>query len=139
MGPYRDDDRLAAAREAHPGWDIYRVFGGYLAVPAGAAVIQSVDVDGVTAKIRQREQYHGEEYTSGAVAAVTAAVRAEHDVGGWLADVLCRAAAALGSLDALTAGRPGSWESAHIDALSYGTCPDDEALAAYRVSRDATR
>lgn len=47
------DRRLLAAREAFPQWDIYRVFGGYLAVPKGAAVIQSIDVDGIVAKIRR--------------------------------------------------------------------------------------
>jgi hypothetical protein len=46
------DTRLLAAREAFPDWDIFHVFGGYMAVPKGAPVIQSTDVDGIVAKIR---------------------------------------------------------------------------------------
>ena len=69
-------------------------------------------------------------YTAAAVDAVTAAAREEHDFGGWLPDVLCRAAARLGSMSALTAGRPGSWEAALVDQLVQGTCWDDGELAA---------
>jgi hypothetical protein len=47
------DKRLTAAREAFPEWDIYPVFGGYLAVPKGAPVIQGIDVDSVVGKIRR--------------------------------------------------------------------------------------
>lgn len=72
-------------------------------------------------------------YTDEAVAAVTAAVRAEHDFGGWLSLVLCRAAATLGSLDALTQQRPGSWEAELVDRLARGLAFDDEGLAAYRA------
>ena len=71
-------------------------------------------------------------YTDRAVAAVTAAARAEHDFGGWLSLVLCRAAAQLGSLDALTEQRPGSWEAQHVDGLARGLAGDDEGLAGYR-------
>jgi hypothetical protein len=71
-------------------------------------------------------------YTDQAVAVVTAAVRAEYDFGGWLSLVLCRAAASLGSLDALTAGRPGSWEAELVDRLARGLAFDDDGLAAYR-------
>jgi hypothetical protein len=74
------------------------------------------------------------DYTDRAVEAVTAAVRAEHDFGGWLSLVLVRAAAQLGSLDALTAGRPGSWEAVLVDQLARGLAFDDEDLAAYRAS-----
>jgi hypothetical protein len=72
-------------------------------------------------------------YTDQAVAAVTTAAQREHDFGGWLSLVLCRAAAQLGSLDALTAGRPGSWEAGLVDALARGLAFDDEGLADYRV------
>ena len=72
-------------------------------------------------------------YTLAAVEAVTAAARAEHDFGGWLSLVLCRAAAQLGTLDALTAGRPGSWEAALVDQLARGLAADDEGLADYRA------
>ena len=77
---------------------------------------------------------HGPAYTGQAVAAVTAAARAEHDFGGWLSLVLCRAAAQLGSLDALTAGRPGSWEAGLVDQLARGLAFDDRGLAAYRAA-----
>jgi hypothetical protein len=70
-------------------------------------------------------------YTDQAVKAVTAATRAEHDFGGWLSLVLVRAAAQLGSLDALTAGRPGSWEAGLVDQLARGLAFDDEGLTAY--------
>jgi hypothetical protein len=73
-----------------------------------------------------------DDYTSEAVTAITQAARAEHDFSGWLATVLCRAAAKLGSSDALTQGRPGSWEAALVRALVQGTVPDDELLAQYR-------
>jgi hypothetical protein len=72
------------------------------------------------------------DYTDRAVEAVTAAAAAEHDFGGWLSLVLCRSAARLGSLDALTAGRPGSWEAALVDQLARGLAFDDDGLAAYR-------
>jgi hypothetical protein len=47
------DRRLQAAREAFPEWDIIRVFGGYLAVPKGTPVVQSIDLDGISEKIRR--------------------------------------------------------------------------------------
>jgi hypothetical protein len=53
-----------------------------------------------------------------AVRTLTAAARSEHDFAGWLANVLARVAANLGSTDALTAGRPGSWEAALVTAWS---------------------
>lgn len=70
-------------------------------------------------------------YTGRAVEVVTEAARTEHDFGGWLSLVLVRAAARLGSLDALTAGRPGSWEAELVDRLARGLAFDDEGLAAY--------
>ena len=72
-------------------------------------------------------------YTDQAVQAVSAAARNEHDFGGWLSLVLVRAAAQLGSLDALTAGRPGSWEAGLVDQLARGLAFDDEGLAYYRA------
>jgi hypothetical protein len=72
-------------------------------------------------------------YTQAAVEAVTQAAQEEHDFAGWLAAVLASAAASLGSSDALTAGRPGSWEAALVDQLVKGTAgDDDEALSSYR-------
>jgi hypothetical protein len=70
-------------------------------------------------------------YTSAAIDAVTEAVRREHDFGGWLSAVLAYAAARLGSLDALTAGRPGSWEAAYVDSLARGLVFDEDGLRSY--------
>lgn len=70
-------------------------------------------------------------YTSAAIDAITEAVEHEHDFGGWLSMVLCYAAARHGSLDALTAGRPGSWEAADVDHLARGLVFDDAGLQVY--------
>jgi hypothetical protein len=63
-------------------------------------------------------------YSQRAVLAILEAARAEHDFGGWLSSVLAQAAGQLGSADALTAGRPGSWEAAAVQQL----VPPDEYL-----------
>jgi hypothetical protein len=70
-------------------------------------------------------------YTSAAIAAAEQAAHSEHDFGGWLSLVLAYAAARLGSLDALTAGRPGSWEAFHVEGLSRGLVLDDDDLRRY--------
>jgi hypothetical protein len=70
-------------------------------------------------------------YTSAAIDAITEAVRTEHDLAGWLSSVLVYAAARLGSLDALTDGRPGSWEAALVDRLARGLAFDDAGLQVY--------
>jgi hypothetical protein len=68
-------------------------------------------------------------YTAAAVRAITQAARDQHDFGGWLAHVLAAAAGQLGSSDALTIGRPGSWEASFVDQLVKGTVGhDDEYL-----------
>ena len=69
-------------------------------------------------------------YTRSAVEAMARAVDAEHDFPGWLCAVLARVAARAGSADALTAGRPGSWEAALVEQLVKGTVGygDDEHL-----------
>jgi hypothetical protein len=78
------------------------------------------------------------EHTEQAIAATVAAVREEHDFGGWLGGVLAVAAAELGSSNALTDGRPGSWEAALVDQLVKGTVGwGDENLADYKRVRDA--
>src|SRR5258708_3714401 len=60
-------------------------------------------------------------YTRQAAAAITRAARSEHDFAGWLAAVIATAAGQLGSSDALTGGRPGSWEASLVDQLVKGT------------------
>lgn len=68
-------------------------------------------------------------YSRSAVEAMARAVDAEPDFAGWLAACLARVAAIKGSADALTAGRPGSWEAALVDQLVKGTVGyDDEYL-----------
>jgi hypothetical protein len=80
-----------------------------------------------------------EAYTGRAVAAITQAARAEHDFGGWLAQVLAAAAGQLGSSGALIIGRPGSWEAALVDQLVKGTVGhDDEYLPAPAGKRKLT-
>jgi hypothetical protein len=73
-------------------------------------------------------------YTDAAVAALTEAIRGERDFPGWLSLVLVIAAAQTGSLDDLTAGRPGSWEAQHVDALARGLAGDDDGLAHYQAA-----
>jgi len=71
-------------------------------------------------------------HTHAAVEAIVTAVSEEQDFGGWLGSVLCRAAARLGSSEALIAGRPGSWEASLVYQLVAGTVgPDDEFLSRY--------
>lgn len=71
-------------------------------------------------------------YTQQASAAVLAAARAEHDFADWLATVLAQVASELGSSDAITAGRPGSWEADLVQQLINGTVGyDDEFLTDY--------
>lgn len=50
-----EERRLNAARDSFPDWRIVEVFGGYLAVPAGAAIVQAIDLDGLIRKLRQAE------------------------------------------------------------------------------------
>ena len=66
-------------------------------------------------------------YTGQATAAIIRAARAEHDFAGWLAGVLAGVAGQLGSSDALTEGRPGSWEASLVDQLVKGTVGYDDA------------
>ena len=55
-----------------------------------------------------------------------------HGFAGWPAGVLSRAAR-MGSGDALTAGRPGSWEASLAGQLVKGTVGHhDESLPDYR-------
>jgi Helix-turn-helix len=64
--------------------------------------------------------------TDRAVETLLRAARTEHDFAGWLADVLAKVAGQLGSSDALTEGRPGSWEASLVDQLVKGTVGHDD-------------
>ena len=48
----REDRQLRDLREEFPNWEFRRVFGGWMAVPEGTPVVQSVDLDGVAEKLR---------------------------------------------------------------------------------------
>lgn len=73
-----------------------------------------------------------DDYTPKASTAVLAAARAELDFAGWLAAVLAQVASELGCSDAITAGRPGSWEADLVQQLIKGTVGyDDELLSDY--------
>ena len=79
-------------------------------------------------------------YTRPAIDAITQAASAEHDFAGWLADVLANAAARLGSSNALTARRPGSWEASLVDQLVKGTVGyHDELLPGYAGHSQSTQ
>jgi hypothetical protein len=70
-------------------------------------------------------------YTTEAHTALVAAARAEPDFAE-LAATLSAVAAELGSTDALTAGRPGSWEAELVRQLVNGTGgSNDEYLLHY--------
>lgn len=74
-----------------------------------------------------------DDYERDAHRAILQAVREQQDFGGWLAGVLARVSADLGSTFALTAGRPGSWEADLVQQLVKGTVGyDDDYLADYR-------
>jgi hypothetical protein len=77
-------------------------------------------------------------YTARAVAALTQAVRSEYDFAGWLGQVLAAVAGNIGSSDALTDGRPGSWESRLVYDLVKATVGDDEYLPAPSEGRKLT-
>jgi hypothetical protein len=82
--------------------------------------------------------HRDESYTDRAAIAVVEAVREEHDFGGWLAGVLARAAAELGSTAALVARRPGGWEADLVQQLVRGTVgSEDEHLSDYRGATTA--
>ena len=71
--------------------------------------------------------------TNTAHAAMRAVAEHEHDFGGWHADIVARAAADLGSTEALTSGRPGSWEADLVERLVKGTVGwSDDYLTDYR-------
>lgn len=69
------------------------------------------------------------DYTTRSIAALTEAARTERDFADWFTHVIARVAGEMGSSAALTAGRPGSWESANLDQLLRSAVGgDDEYL-----------
>jgi hypothetical protein len=84
---------------------------------------------------RTADRLHAE-----AVAVLTAAVRLRRgdgepiDFADFLAQVLAAVAANVGSVERVTAGRPGSWEADLVHRLVFGTVGDDPAwLFAHRA------
>jgi hypothetical protein len=81
---------------------------------------------------KEQAMHANDSYTNRAATATLEAARTEQDFGGWLAGILARIAAELGSTEALTAGRPGSWEADLVQRLVKGTVGyDDELLKDY--------
>ena len=50
----RENALLAAARREFPHWSFSKMLDGWMAVPAGTPVVQSVDIEGVIEKLRER-------------------------------------------------------------------------------------
>lgn len=74
-----------------------------------------------------------------AAAVITEALDEGSDIGEFLADALCRVAAAEGGIEEVLRNRSGSWEAGHIRNLMEGTVgPDGEGLAAYRTTTDTS-
>jgi hypothetical protein len=48
---FSHDDELDALRRRFPGWDIHRVLGGLVAVPAGTPFIQGMDLGSIAEKL----------------------------------------------------------------------------------------
>lgn len=67
-----------------------------------------------------------QEHVAAISAAILDSVRAGDDLGDVLSAALGSAADELGSVEALVAGRPGSWEAEHVRALAmqYADTPD---------------
>src|SRR5258707_15316523 len=66
------------------------------------------------------------------LAALAAAHAGGQDVGEFTAPGLARLAAVLGSSEAVTANRPGSWEASAIASLLASTVgPEDQELPMY--------
>lgn len=79
-----------------------------------------------------------DEYTRAAVEALLAAHAAGEDIGAFTAEVLCRAAAQLGSTERLLRNRSGSWEAADARHLMNGTVGTaNEDLHLYREDGDS--
>ena len=74
-------------------------------------------------------------HSHAALAAFRTAVTSGEDIGEFIAVTLARLAAEIGGAAAVTANRPGSWETALITDLLSGTVgPDDEKLGGYRTT-----
>jgi hypothetical protein len=74
-------------------------------------------------------------HTRAAIETLRDAWEHERDFAGWLASALAAVAADLGSTEALLAGRPDSWEAAHVRQLLAGTVgEDDEYLSQFAAT-----
>jgi hypothetical protein len=122
---------LPELRAEFPDWQIdFREVAG--ASPYYTAFLPGRVVKAPSAK-HLRQRLAPADHTARAVAAVADALAAEPDLGGWLAGVLCRVAAAAGGSHELVSGRPGSWEAGYVLALVRGTAGHaDEDLTRWR-------
>jgi hypothetical protein len=82
---------------------------------------------------QQRPPLPSDEDEQHMIATIIQAATCGLDFPGWLARILARSAARLGSTHALLASRPGSWEAADLRQLLTGTVGEgDEYLNTYR-------
>jgi hypothetical protein len=51
-----DAERLAAACSEFPDQHFIRVFGGWLAVPAGTVIVQGSDLESLVSKLRKQQE-----------------------------------------------------------------------------------
>jgi hypothetical protein len=61
----QNEQLLAAAREAFPGWDFHPVFGGWEAVPEGTPVVRSMDLGSLMEKLAEHEGRQAPEIREG--------------------------------------------------------------------------
>jgi hypothetical protein len=72
-----------------------------------------------------------------AAAVIAAALADGVDVAEFVANALCRVAAAEGGIEEVLRNRPGSWEAGHVRNLMEGTVgPNGEDLHSYRETAD---
>ena len=54
-----DEADVAALKARYPDWDIYRVFGGWEAVPAGTQVLRAMFAEALESKLAEQEGRDG--------------------------------------------------------------------------------
>ena len=51
-----DAERLAAACSEFPDQNFFRIFGGWLAIPAGTVIVQGSDIESLVSKLREQQE-----------------------------------------------------------------------------------